>query len=308
LLACVLVLLPACADTALEPGSPEAVNSTEAADPAATEFPWPLEMQPHTTAIPEVTQEGDPGEEGNGINAPVGSSIAQIVDFYNQYANMVKKAKKIGITKHDFRDGDIHVPAIIKRFVPYGIDALDPSVDRTIAETFVDGKGTKSAARNLNDFLPVNGTSSVSMLKPSHVRAANCTAQEDGWLVQIVLKNEPLDLDTMRKNAGGIGNISEIDKDTLINDILLTSGYGSTMDMAFSEWLLSQNNEGFDLGTIKAKGTLEDGRIIARVNGEGRLTSLNLSFVSNINVSYLGIKIKISITSKQEYKFVWYDE
>lgn len=303
MLVCILVFLPACGVAAAQEkqSPPEAIIVFESTK--VTERTVKEKTEAQTSMSMEAKQEPDSAGAEERINAPVSRDIAQIVAFYNKHANLIKAVERIGVTRYDYRDGDIHIPTILRRFMPDGIEALDLNVEKTITEEFVNGIGTGSVSRRLNDFMPVNGAAFASKLKPSHVSTASRIKQEDGWLIRIHLKNESIDLDTIRRNAGGITNISEVNKETLINDILLTSGYGSCMDMGFSELILGTGD--FDLRSVKARGTLENGRILAHVNEEDQLTSLTLSFESYINISFWGMKIKMSSASKQEYRFTW---
>jgi len=259
------------------------------------------------TETEETTEDYTEETEDGKIKAPVGSDTAQITAFYNRRANAVKAAGQIAVKKHDFRDGDMQVPAVLKGLT--NIESFNPDLDKTITETFVNGVGTQKASRKLNDFMPVNGTPYVSRLQSSCVQKASCTLQKDGWVIRINLKNEALTLDKLRKNAGGIKNISEVDQNVMINGVLLKTGYGSCMDMGFSDLFLGGTDSSqrirFDLRTVEATANLSEGKIVAHVDFEGNLTSLVLSYKNNIDIVYMAMKIKISAFAKQDYQFTW---
>ena len=256
----------------------------------------------------EMTTEPFIGEGPEGEVAPTSDNPLQIIGFYNNRANAVKAARHINITKHDYRNGDVNAPVVIKTLT--NIEAFDPDIDKTITETFVNGVGTSNTTRRLNDFMPVNGTPYVSRLQPAYVQKATCVQQKDGWVIQINLNNEHLNLDTLRKNAGGVKNIAEVDQNTLINGVLFKTAYGSCMDMGISELFLGNGTDStqrfnFDLNTVGATGTLSEGKIIAHVNLAGNMDALTLSFKINIEITYMKMKIKINAIAKQDYQLVW---
>ena len=106
---------------------------------------------------------------------PVKGSAAQIVAYYNDHANALKAAERITVEKREVREGSIQTP---------------PSMDETVIETFVEGKGVHDASLTLNDFLPVHGKPHVSDLIASAVQSAACVEQGDGWLIEIATEDE----------------------------------------------------------------------------------------------------------------------
>jgi len=291
-----------------EPDDIAAAGQTEPTqnDRAAEDAAISNALAAETEATTEEYAEEEKTEDGK-IVAPAGSDIAQIVAFYNRRANAVKAAGQITVKKHDFREGDMQVPVVLKNLT--NIESFDPDLDKTTTETFVNGVGAQKASRKLNDFMPVNGTPYVSRLQSSYVQKASCTQQKDGWVVRINLKNEALTLDTIRKNAGGIKNLSEVDQNVMINGVLLKTGYGSCMDLGFSDLFLGGTDASqrikFDLRTVDATANLSEGKIVAHVDFEGNLTSLVLSYKNNISITYMTMKIKINAFAKQEYQFTW---
>jgi len=242
------------------------------------------------------------------INAPVGGSIAQIVTFYNQYANAVKAADRITVIKRDVREVDMEIPGVLRALMPRRM--LDsPNQNITVTENFVNGEGTNDTSRKLIDFLPVNGKLFVSQLRASHVQSANCVRRGSGWVVTIMLKDEPLD--TILNNSADFENMPEADRENFMNNLLLESGYGSSMELS------SHNTPGrerpdtqrhpsnINRRSIKYDGGFQNGRIVAAFNQEGQLTSLTHSYNMNMNISVLLMKMKMNSSSLQEYQFIY---
>jgi len=305
-----LVMLSACGEIGpvkSEPDDSAVAGQTAPAEDARAEedaaISNALEAETEGTTEDYTEEQTEDGK----IKAPTGSDIAQIVAFYNRRANAVKAAGQITVKKHDFREGDMQVPAVLKNLT--NIESFDPDLDKTTTETFVNGTGTNRPSRKLNDFMPVNGTPYVSRLQSADVQKASCTQQKDGWVVRINLKNETLTLDALRKNAGGIKNISEVDHNVMVNGVLLKTRYGSCMDLGFSDLFLGGTDASqrikFDLRTVDATANLSEGKIVAHVDFDGNLTSLVLSYKNNISITYMAMKIKINALAKQEYQFAW---
>jgi hypothetical protein len=214
------------------------------------------------------------------INAPVGGSIAQIVAFYNQCANAVKTADSITIVKYDARAMEMEIPFVLRALVPRAMREYTPK-KTTVTETFVNGEGTNDATRVLTGFLPVKGKLVVSQLRAAHVQNARCVKQGDDWVVTIVLKDEPLD--AMLNNPRDYENMSEAERENLTNDFLFESGYGSSMDLDIMGSEMQQDTEerrqssNIDTKLLKYNGGFQNGRIIAAISQEGRMTSLTHS-------------------------------
>ena len=304
LFAVMLAALPACG-TAQPANAPEPTigEETEAAPHHTT--------QELTTDIAS-TKETTAGTEEITVDAPVNGSIAQVVAFYNTHANAVKAAERITVKKHNVRNMTMDIPAVLKALMP---KSFDPNANETITETFVNGKGIKDAARRLNDFLPVNGTTDVSRLKVSHVQSAVCTEQGEGWAVSIKLKNEPMDLSSfgsMRED------MSDAERQKTMDDYLAKSGYGSSMELGFGSSSGRSNSAqsssdgesrrmpgNFDMSSFKMDGAYRNGAITAVFDKEGRLISLTLSYDNNMAASVIGVKVKADSAVKQDYQFTW---
>jgi hypothetical protein len=244
----------------------------------------------------------------DAVNAvPVGGSIAQIVAFYNQCANAVKAADRITIVKYDERETAMEIPFVLRAFVPRAMREYPPNQNTTVMETFVNGEGTNDATRQLTRFLPVTGQIFVSQLKASHVQSANCVKRGDDWIVTIVLKDEPLD--AILNNTRDYENMSEAERENFMNYFLFESGYGSSMDLNMMSSEGQQDTQrqpsNIDSKLLKYDGGFQNGRIVAAINQEGRLTSLTHSYNMNMNISLLLMKMKMSISLLQNYQFIY---
>jgi len=242
------------------------------------------------------------------INAPVGGSVTQIVAFYNQYANAVKAADSITIVKYDAREMAMEIPFVLRALVPRAMREYTPK-QTTVTETFINGEGTNDATRVLTGFLPVKGKLVVSQLRASHVQSANCVKRGDDWIVTILLKDEPLD--AMLNNPRDYENMSEAEREKLMNDFLFESGYGSSMDLDIMGSEMQQETEdrrqpsNIDTKLLKYEGGFRNGRIVATISQKGRLTSLTHSYNMNMNVSLLLMKMRMNSSLLQEYQFIY---
>lgn len=314
LLPCVLMAFAACGPTQ-QANAPEG-KSIEETTEGKSESEIPNEDFT-TDGIAESTAESESAISETStaaattnakVNAPVGGSAAQVVAFYNQYANTVKSAEKVTIKKHDKRDMVMDIPAVMKALMPSDANPSGGYTDETITETFIKGMGVKNTALKLNDFLPVNGKTYVSQLKVSNVKNAACAKQGNGWVVTIRLKDEPLDTSAMEMGS----DISESDRQKAMDDMMSKSGYGSCMEISFGGGGLGGgNNENrqppssIDSGSMKMEGTYQNGSITAVFNQDGQLISLTHSYESLMNMTMMGMKMSMNSTLKQEYQFTW---
>jgi hypothetical protein len=240
------------------------------------------------------------------IIAPVGGSITQIVAFYNQSANAVKAAERITVVKHDMREVEMEIPFLLRALMPRNAAEYFPNKNTTIMETFVNGEGTNDAERKLTGFLPVNGKIFVSQLRASHVQSANCVKLGNDWIVTIMLKDEPLD--AILNNTRDYENMSEAERENLMDSFLTESGYGSSMELMTMESEREDTQRqpsNIDSKLLKYEGGFQNGRIVAAINQEGRLTSLNHSYNMNMNISFLLMKMKMNSSLKQDYQFIY---
>jgi len=312
LLALVVPMLAACGRAAHETGAPAATGTENEAASYST-VPTAIEIE-SAAGIDATTDEAQIAGE---LTPPAGGSIAQIVEFYNRQAGAVKAAEKITIQKHDVREMDMEVPALIKSLMPGGASDM-MNKNEMMTETFINGRGTGDASRRLNDFLPVNGMPYVSRLKASHVQSASCAVQGEGWAVRISLKDEPMDVINMQQNAINmdIENISDADRKGMMNELFANSGYYACMDMGLGGDMPERDaGQEFKLpGFINPESILDsmnmdagfrNGAIAAVFDGEGKLTSLTLSYTNYSRVRFLGMKMNVDSASKQEYRFTW---
>ena len=305
LLALVVPMLVACGRAAHHANAPAATSTENETAPYSTGS-TAIEIE-SITGIDATTDEAQ-------ITPPVGGSIAQIVEFYNRQAGAVKAAEKITIQKHDVREMDMEVPALIKSLMPSGTGDFDPNRNETITETFVNGKGTKDTSRKLNDFLPIVGRPYISQLKASHVQSANCAVQGEGWIVTIKLKDEPMDMGSF--GSMDIENISDADRERLMDELFANSGYYACMDMGLGGGMPERSagqefklpsfiNPASIVDSMNMDAGFRNGTIAAVFDKEGRLISLTLSYNNYSRVRFLGMKMNADSASKQEYRFTW---
>jgi len=305
LLTLIVPMLAACGTTAQQANVPDE-TSAETVLYSTAEAP--------TTEEETTTAESQTAAE---MTAPVGGSVAQIVEFYNKQANAVKAADRITITKHNVREMTMEVPALLKALMPKEADDL-MNQNKTTTETFVNGKGTEDASRRLNDFLPVNGTPYVSTLKASHVQSASCAQQGEGWVVRINLKDEKMDMAAMQQNAMNMDmeNISEADREKMLNDMFADSGYYACMDMGLGDDMPERdasqgpNIPGFInpqsmMDSMNMDAGFQNGAVAAIFDEDGKLASLTLSYTNYSRVSFLGMKMGADSAAKQQYQFTW---
>ena len=320
-LAVALFALSACGPPAKEANAPgadetsaETVDAFIGIDPTET-----LSGELMTTTDLDRTTESETAHEETStadeteseIKAPVGGSIAQVVEFYNLQSAAIKTVDRITVKKHDVREIDMHIPSMLKALAPKDmVDSFEPNKNETISENFVNGRGTKDTSRRLNDFMPVNGKPIVSQLKASHVQSASCVAQGDGWVVRINLKDEKLDAEAMRRSAGDIENMSEVEREKRLEEMLANSPYFSCMEIGFNDFPGSNNRAEVQASGVspmagKMEGAFQKGAITATFDKDGRLTSLVLSYTNYMNASFFGMKISMNGVYKQNYQFTW---
>ena len=259
-------------------------------------------------ALLALSADGPGAQEADNavINAPVGGSFAQIVAFYNQCANAVKAAEQITIIKHDEREMDMEIPFVLRALMPREMREYSPNQKTTTTETFVNGEGTNDTTRKLIGFLPVNGKIVVSQLRDSHVQSANCVKRGDDWIVTIVLKDEPLD--AILNNPRDYENLSEAERENLMNEFLSESGYGASMElnmMGNERQDTQRQPSNIDSRLLKYEGGFQNGRIIATINQKGQLTSITHSYNMNMNISLLLMKMRMSSSLLQNYQFIY---
>jgi len=285
-MALALFALSACGPSAKEASAPTEVEITL---PGITLDHMEREgTTEKSTSAEEVTQVE--------INAPVGGSIAQILDFYNTKANALKAADQITVKKHEEREGTVNIPAIVRVFVKNlggdGDRTFDPNVDKTISETFINGKGTGDSSLSLNDFLPVNGERFVSQLKLAYIKSAACIKQEDGWRLEITLKDETASFSRETREAA----------------IEILPMYRSCMELSIGnrpnadDPILPDGSSVPNIN-IKMKGMIENGMIVALINETGKITYMAHSYAFHMKVTALRMNITTDQAVRYSYHF-----
>ncbi|MEI6578557.1 MAG: hypothetical protein WCN92_03740 [Eubacteriales bacterium] len=125
------------------------------------------------------------------ITAPVGGTIAQIVAFYNQYANATKAFKgKVTIDRTDGTTGKIQALSpdisLIRNEATSMLKGIN-TYPQHANKTFVNGM---SGTDSLQKFLPRSDYKTLSELQAAGVKSASCVKNGTGWKVSIVLKPE----------------------------------------------------------------------------------------------------------------------
>jgi len=255
-----------------------------------------------------IAQQNDLAAE---VDVPLGGSIERIVAFYNQYANEVKNTGRITVIKNLIRKVDMQIPLILRPFMPREMNGPFGNQNITITESFINGEGTDDTTLRLNNFLPVNERPFVSRLLASHVLSANCARQGSNFVVTIRLKDEPFDVfyNNMPMDESNNENMSDAEREILMNNMLTISGYVSSMDLGFSDMRRTERqgrhpsppNGAFS----RMEGGFQNGTIIAIFNQRGQLTLLTHSFEMNMNAGFLGMKVEMNSSTKQEYQFIY---
>jgi hypothetical protein len=182
----------------------------------------------------------------------------------------------------------------------------------TVTETFINGENIGVTTNILNDFFPINTTTYVSRLLPSHVLSASCVKSDDNWAVTIRLRDEPLDaiLNAMQRNAGNVENMSETELENFMTEIFNMSGYISSMDLGFDQERdgsgRRQQSGGSHPNADRMEGGFQNGTITAIINQEGKITSLTHTYYMSINFSLLWMNGRINIASKKEYQLIYH--
>lgn len=185
------------------------------------------------------------------ISAPVNGSTAQIVKFYNDYANATKAYK--GTVKIKKTEGRV---SKLTKFLGEGKakdlasgmleDATGGSSTKT--KTFTNGKC--SDGDSLVKFLPPSKRTTMSTLTANGVKSATCTAVNGGWKVVIKLKQEKVGFNEKPTAHDSCIDILEIAPDDV---------------------------KPFTINTEATEFNYKGGTIEAVINSSGLLTSLKIS-------------------------------
>jgi len=177
------------AETTTTPGTTATIVTTLPAQTTTAAQTTATPVQ--TTAKPAVTTT----KQASGtIKAPVGGTKAQIVAFYNKYANATKAyngnvtvSGKQGISiKLISATGDTALKNTINNML-----SLMPNPYSTITPvTFKNGKDISGGTATLIKTLPRSGQAKMSTLEAAGVKSASCVKSGTGWKILITLKTE----------------------------------------------------------------------------------------------------------------------
>ena len=160
-------------------------SETTTVKPSETTTIKPTTTQPATTQ-PATTIPAT-------ITAPVGGSMAQILTFYNKYANAMKSYKgRVTVTKKSGTVSTIKSitgGSVVKNLA---LKMLPNDYEQKPTYTFTNGKSNKDN-KTLSSWLPRNYSPLMSELSPTGtngVKSATCVRSGSGWKVTIVMKDD----------------------------------------------------------------------------------------------------------------------
>ena len=170
-------------------------SETTTVKPSETTTIKPTTTQPATTQ-PATTQPATTQPATTipaTITAPVGGSMAQILTFYNKYANAMKSYKgRVTVTKKSGTVSTIKSitgGSVVKNLA---LKMLPNDYEQKPTYTFTNGKSNKDN-KTLSSWLPRNYSPLMSELSPTGtngVKSATCVRSGSGWKVTIVMKDD----------------------------------------------------------------------------------------------------------------------
>ncbi len=226
-----------------------------------------------TTTKPATTK------PDTSVKAPVNGSKAQIVSFYNQYANELRNYKgKVTVKKSDGTKtviNSISGGALVKNLAQ---DMLPNDYSAKPTLTFVQGK---SGGTSLAKHLPRGKQAKMSVLQPEGVASATCVKSGSGWKVTIALKPE------------SVNQLSGVPKYT-----------AQCMDT------LSLTDDDLNPFTLQsAKVTYSNCKITAVMDSLGRITKLDVStpatITGKLKYGFIGIDADITGNYNGNYTFAY---
>lgn len=216
-----LLLLAACGDKPQQTTAPESTASDETTtapdtDDTTTALTTTAAV---TTTAPVTTAPGETTAAATtapvGIDVPVGGTKAQIVAFYNQYANATKKymgpitvRRDMGTVTQitEMAAGKIILQSILDRQLQ----------DESKTKSFNHGYVGSDKNDTLEKFLPRGAGKPMSELVPAGVKSASCAASGSGWVVKITLYKEVVSgLSTPPKHHSSVMDPMTIDPDDM---------------------------------------------------------------------------------------------
>ena len=275
-----LLLFAACGDKPQQTTAPGGTTApgettTAAATDAETTAPGETTAAVTTTVPGETTAPATtaPGETTTapattapvvGIDAPVGGTKAQIVAFYNRYANMTKKYTGPVTVKRDMGTVTKITKMALFKSILQGI--LDSKLqDESKTKSFNNGYVGSDKNDTLEKFLPRGAGKNMSDLSPAGVKSASCAVSAGGWVVKITLYKEVVDgLSTAPKHHSSVMDPMTINPEDLkpftIGEGKVTYGDVNSADTGASL-----------VATFNAKGYLTKLRMDAPLQIAGKL-------------------------------------
>ncbi len=227
------------------------------------------------TTLPDILTQG-----------PVGGSTAEIVAFYNQYANATKAYKgKVAVARAQGTKAEITKLTPENPGFKFLVSPLLPNNYGTkTAITFFDGKNISGGSETLMNTLPRSNSPQMSVLEPAGVKSASCEKAGSGWKVIITVISETVNsftdvpkyhaqcMDTASSSGVSIPSLPGL----TINSVSIN--YGETTITA----------------TVSTKGYLDNFHIVEPV-----VTAVNLSYNSTPSDA------DITATWKQDLTFTY---
>ncbi|HZJ78004.1 MAG TPA: hypothetical protein VFD52_04310 [Clostridia bacterium] len=234
--------------------------------------------EPTTLGEEEPTEEIITGKEqatekvdAKGINAPVNGSKADIVKFYNTYANATKAySGTVKIHREQQKKADL-----AKFEVKFLRGLANGMLSKAMGERDIKDKtftkGKSSDGTTLVKFLPPGDKAKMSTLTASQVKSATCTATDGGWKVKLTLVEEKVGYNGNPKaHQASMDILAVTDKDVdpfeIVKDTCEFKYSGATIEAVVNEDGLLDSLKIFEPVYITA--TLKKGvSIDAEVNG-----------------------------------------
>lgn len=234
-----------------EPSGEEPGGEEPGGEEPTTEAPGEVVTEPGGETVTKpggevVTKAPGTTAGSSGLNAPVNGSKADIVNFYNKYANATQKyTGKVTITKKDGTACTLdYISLEAARTTAEGMLPNDWADAKPSTKTFTNGKTAEGD--NINRMLPPDKEDFVSRLTPAGAKSASCTKVSGGYKVVIKLVSE----------TGNDINFKPKHHSSCMDTLALTS----------------KDLEPFKLN--EAKITYTGATITAVINEKGLLTSL----------------------------------
>lgn len=233
--------------------------------------------EPATTA-PATTKPATT-QPDNSVKAPVGGSVAQIVSFYNQYANALRNySGKVTVKK---ADGTVTVINSISGGAAVKNLAQDMLPNDYSAKPDLTFNNGKSGNTSLAGHLPRGDEAKMSVLQPEGVASAACVVNGSGWKVTVSLKPETV------AQLSGVPKYTAQCMDTLS--------------------LTESDLKPFTLQS--ATVTYANCKIEAVMDSLGRITKLDIvtpaTIAGKLKYGIVGINADVTGTYKGNYTFIY---